>query len=238
VGSSIIDKDGDGYLRTEEQEAVKSINVNSFNIADLTGIKVFTNLEELDCGSNQIATLDVSENTALKTLNCSHNKLTVLNLNNEGLETLDCSSNQIEALVLATQNIKEVNCSNNKLSEQDGTAWLIEYLPKTEDGKLFFKNDGDENSISNQQIMTANKNGWKVYHCNDITWQEFNVLIKGDADGDGTVDVNDVTTTINHILGKPVATFIPEAANVDGDDTIDVNDVQGIINIALGKAGD
>lgn len=238
VGSSIIDKDGDGYLRTEEQEAVKSINVNSFNIADLTGIKVFTNLEELDCGSNQIATLGVSENTALKTLNCSHNKLTALNLNNKGLETLDCSSNQIEALVLAAQNIKEVNCSNNKLSEQDGTAWLIEYLPKTKDGKLFFKNDGDENSISNQQIMTANKNGWKVYHRNDITWQEFNVLIKGDADGDGTVDVNDVTTTINHILGKPVATFIPEAANVDGDDTIDVNDVQGIINIALGKAGD
>ena len=64
------------------------------------------------------------------------------------------------------------------------------------------------------------------------------VTLYGDFNCDGVVDVNDVTTTINHILGKPVATFIPEAANVDGDDTIDVNDVQGIINIALGKAGD
>ena len=59
--------------------------------------------------------------------------------------------------------------------------------------------------------------------------------ILGDADGDGTVDVNDVTTTINHILGKPVANFVREAANIDGDDSIDVNDVQGIIDIALGK---
>lgn len=61
------------------------------------------------------------------------------------------------------------------------------------------------------------------------------IIIRGDADGDGTVDVNDVTTTINYILAKPVVKFIFEAANVDGDETIDVNDVQGIIDIALGK---
>lgn len=60
-------------------------------------------------------------------------------------------------------------------------------------------------------------------------------IIKGDADGDGVVDVNDVTTTINYILGKPYGSFNFDAANVDGDDAIDVNDVQGIIDIALGK---
>lgn len=57
----------------------------------------------------------------------------------------------------------------------------------------------------------------------------------GDADGDGVVDVNDVTSTINYILNKPTARFVQRAANVDGDTSIDVNDVQGIINIALGK---
>lgn len=65
---------------------------------------------------------------------------------------------------------------------------------------------------------------------------EFEIaLLLGDADGDGTVDVNDVTTTINYILKKPYTNFIMEAADVDGDKTIDVNDVQGIIDIALGK---
>lgn len=60
-------------------------------------------------------------------------------------------------------------------------------------------------------------------------------ILKGDADGDGVVDVNDVTTTINYILGKPYGSFNFDAANIDGDDAIDVNDVQGIIDIALGK---
>lgn len=60
-------------------------------------------------------------------------------------------------------------------------------------------------------------------------------IVLGDADGDGVVDVNDVTTTINYILKKPYKVFIFKAANVDGDTTIDVNDVQGIINIALKK---
>ncbi len=67
-------------------------------------------------------------------------------------------------------------------------------------------------------------------------WKDFKAIIqKGDADGDGSVDVNDVTSTINHILNKPVASFFEGAADVDGDGVIDVNDVQGIIDIALGK---
>ena len=63
----------------------------------------------------------------------------------------------------------------------------------------------------------------------------FEYVIPGDADGDGFVDVNDVTSTINYILNKPVAKFIIEAADMDKDGKIDVNDVQAIIYKALGK---
>jgi hypothetical protein len=67
-------------------------------------------------------------------------------------------------------------------------------------------------------------------------WKEFKEIVEiGDADGDGSIDVNDVTSTINHILNKPTASFFEGAADVDGDGTIDVNDVQGIIDRALGK---
>lgn len=71
-----------------------------------------------------------------------------------------------------------------------------------------------------------------------ITAKEVSVIetiVKGDADGDGKVDVNDVTSTINYILNKPVAKFIFKAADMDGDGKIDVNDVQAIIYKALGK---
>ena len=62
-------------------------------------------------------------------------------------------------------------------------------------------------------------------------WRE---LKPGDANGDGTVDVNDVTTTINYILGKNPSPFSYDNANVNGDDTVNVMDVTLIINLILG----
>ena len=56
----------------------------------------------------------------------------------------------------------------------------------------------------------------------------------GDANGDGAVDVNDVTTVINHILGKNPQPFIFDNANVNSDNEVNVMDVTLIINIILG----
>ena len=59
-------------------------------------------------------------------------------------------------------------------------------------------------------------------------------LLRGDANGDGTVDVNDVTTVINYILGKNPSPCYYRNANTNSDGTIDVNDVTALINIILG----
>ena len=56
----------------------------------------------------------------------------------------------------------------------------------------------------------------------------------GDANNDGTVDVNDVTTAINYILGKNPDPFNFDNANVNSDAGVDVMDVTLIINIILG----
>ena len=57
----------------------------------------------------------------------------------------------------------------------------------------------------------------------------------GDANGDGTVDVNDVTAVISYILGKNPEPFIFDNANVNGDEDVNVNDVTLIIGIILGN---
>lgn len=60
--------------------------------------------------------------------------------------------------------------------------------------------------------------------------------LSGDANGDGSVDVSDVVSIVNYILGKATDSFDKIAANVNGDESIDVADVVGVVNIILGKA--
>ena len=53
----------------------------------------------------------------------------------------------------------------------------------------------------------------------------------GDANGDGKVDIADVTAVINNIKGQTPAHFQPKAANVNKDEIINIGDVTGVINI-------
>ena len=57
----------------------------------------------------------------------------------------------------------------------------------------------------------------------------------GDVNGDGEVDVNDVNTLINIVLGRDNASNYAGRANVDGVGDVDVSDVNALINIVLGK---
>ena len=58
-------------------------------------------------------------------------------------------------------------------------------------------------------------------------------IILGDANGDGEVNVNDVTVVINYILEKNPTPFVFDNADVNGDGEVTVLDVTAIINIIL-----
>ena len=60
-------------------------------------------------------------------------------------------------------------------------------------------------------------------------------LTLGDVNGDGSVNVVDVTGTISYILGQKPADFNASVADVNGDGSINVVDVTTIIDIILGK---
>ncbi len=70
----------DSFLTVTELAAVKGINVNGKQIADLTGIEYFTALTSLSCNNNKLTSLDVSNNTQLEMLYCSDNNLSSLDL--------------------------------------------------------------------------------------------------------------------------------------------------------------
>jgi hypothetical protein len=55
----------------------------------------------------------------------------------------------------------------------------------------------------------------------------------GDVNDDGFINVNDVTTLIAYILGKPVEVFNANNADIDGDSKFNVNDVTRLIAMIL-----
>lgn len=111
-------------IYTPKPEEIIHLTANNLAQIDVTPL---TGLKYLNCStssSNNIVSLqhlDLSQNIALKYLDCTNNKLTDLDLNrNEKLTDLYCANNQFENLKLS-QNLKlaTLSCFDNKLTHID-----------------------------------------------------------------------------------------------------------------------
>ena len=86
-------------------EMLMFLNISNQNISDLTGIKDFIAIRELNCGSNQLSSLDLSQNIYLDELECSFNQITYLDLsNNTELTKIYIDDNQLTYLDLRNGN--------------------------------------------------------------------------------------------------------------------------------------
>ena len=139
VGNSAINTNGDTEIQMSEASSYDGgIECFGSNISDLTGIEAFTALTGLFCTSNNLTSLDVSQNVNLVLLHCGFNSiasldisdlsaLTILyapgnlitNLNTDGAEALihlDCSHNLITTLDLSQNtNLDHIDCQFNHL---------------------------------------------------------------------------------------------------------------------------
>ena len=69
------DRDGDGAISDAEARKVTAMNLSGLGIQSLGGIERFTALKTLDCSNNQLTQLDLSGNAALTALLCDGNPL-------------------------------------------------------------------------------------------------------------------------------------------------------------------
>lgn len=85
---------------SEEQLAtLTSLDCHNSSITDMTGIEKLTGLTKLICTSNNITTLDLSQNTNLTYLACDSNKLTNLDVTPlTKLTYLNCDTNKLTKL--------------------------------------------------------------------------------------------------------------------------------------------
>ena len=122
VGNTAINTNGDSVIQVSEANTFGgTIACISMNIADLTGIEAFTALTSLYCYSNQLTSLDVSNNTALTDLYCYSNQLTSLDVsNNTALTDLYCSFNSLTSLdVSGATALTYLFCDSNQITSLD-----------------------------------------------------------------------------------------------------------------------
>jgi hypothetical protein len=95
--------------------SIDFIDCGSNNISSIDGIEYFTALTWLMCSNNGLTTLDVSKFVNLEILECNDNNLTTIDLSkNINLKRLICSTNQLTSLDLSKNiNLVEFDCSNN-----------------------------------------------------------------------------------------------------------------------------
>ena len=111
----------DDYVLTANISGVTNLDVYDKSISDLTGIEAFTALTNLNCGVNQLTSLDVTANTALINLLCFNNQLTSLDVSkNTALTELSCEYNLLTSLdVSANTALTWLFCFNNFLTSLD-----------------------------------------------------------------------------------------------------------------------
>ena len=73
---------------------------------------------------------------------------------------------------------------------------------------------------------------YEIYYKQDPTGSVINLM--GDANCDGLVNVLDIITIVNHILGANPDPFCFQQADINGDGSINVLDIIGTVNIILG----
>ena len=118
-----------GYIESADSEVCKVLddgttipmmNVSSCQIADLTGIEVFTNITTLNVSSNPLARLDLSKNPNITNLSVNNvPNLTYVDLGEMNLSWFDPRNLQSKLLtVISRGNVKELE-TNGAMTEID-----------------------------------------------------------------------------------------------------------------------
>ena len=124
IDSGVID----GKVATAQISNIKSLDISSRGISDLTGIEAFVELEQLNIGAindpdkrNRITTLNLSNNLYLTFLDCSFNDLLQLDLSkNIYLEVLFIDNNKFTSIDISKSTALTLfSCRNNKLTTID-----------------------------------------------------------------------------------------------------------------------
>ncbi len=174
----------DDYVTTANIATVTNLSVPSLNISDLTGIEDFVALTSLNCGSNQLTSLDVtsntllnwltfygnlissidlSQNTQLQFISAGNNNLTSLDFSNNPLmEEIDCPQNQLATINVSQCTVlNNLTCNDNNLQTIDLTTnTALDYFEANNNDLIELNTSQNPNlefiAVNNNQLTSLN----------------------------------------------------------------------------------
>ncbi|MCX7548058.1 T9SS type A sorting domain-containing protein [Xanthomarina sp. F1114] len=115
-----IDTNGvNGNILDSDASAVYYLNLSENYIQDLTGIEAFVDLKTLDCSANNLTELDLSQNKKLLELNANDNQISNIDLSLNGkLKVALINSNYLNEIDVSNNfDLEELGVSLNSLTE-------------------------------------------------------------------------------------------------------------------------
>ncbi len=108
----------DGKVLRSRIRTIRNLYIDDKNIADLSGIEDFEQLERIYVKGNSLTSLDLHTNGVLLDVDCSGNNIAELKLPTiKGyLQYIDVSNNELTELNLSKVSFYGLKCDNNKLS--------------------------------------------------------------------------------------------------------------------------
>ncbi|MBE6317000.1 MAG: hypothetical protein E7078_10245 [Bacteroidales bacterium] len=245
-------------LNLSGNSALTTLKCYSNKLSSLD-VSALTNLTRLECYSNQLTTLNVNNNTKLQYLACSTNKLTSLNVSSKtAMSYLACNGNQLTSLnVQGCSALTELYCYENKLTSlyvqgctalnkisgyrnqitAAGMTTLVNSLPTrstSNTGVLYVQYNTNEGNVFNaSHLSTAQAKKWYPKKYNGSSWVDITFSTRGDVNGDGSVNISDVTALIDYLLSGNASGINLSAADCDQSGSINISDVTALIDYLL-----
>ena len=224
-----------------------SLDCRNNQIEGTIDVSRFADLLHLLCNNNQISQVVLGNHDELYYLLVAANQLTSLDASGcTALEILRAQNNQLTSLSLANcPDLMELPIYYNKINATK-MGEIVDALPMRsadEHGALYAVIDYDPefdtaegNVITAAQVSQANAKNWDVYHwswAEDEGWELYtgSSFVRGDVNGDGSVNISDVTALIDLLLGG--GTISNPAADCNQDNGINISDVTALIDYLL-----
>ena len=228
-------------------KAITYLDCEDCQISDLSAVQSMNNIQSIFArnnkltkltvtGKSNLANLRVNGNTLLTELYCYNNGLTSLEVANcSAMTYLDCDGNNLTSLsVNGCTSLATLGIYRNRISGS-GMTTLVNSLPTRSSGSkgnlYAITNNNEGNSMTAAQITTARNKYWLPKQFNGSTWVEMTASVRGDVNGDGSVNISDVTALINMLTVSGSVSAPGADCNQDG--SVNISDVTVLINYVL-----